>query len=65
MGQKERIYHYMKRPSWYGYQFITKEDLLRLAAEEGPVELTRYDRELGKMVTDIVTADMPEDEIII
>jgi hypothetical protein len=46
---------------------VTKEEIL-LAAKAHPekwIKICRYDREEGKYVEDIITADMPWEEIIL
>jgi hypothetical protein len=41
---------------------MTKEELLKLA-QLGDVTIVRFDRDLEQVVTDTITADMPESEI--
>jgi hypothetical protein len=44
---------------------ITISDLLEIARRDGPVKLARFDRDLGRMVEDTITGDMPIDEIVL
>jgi hypothetical protein len=42
----------------------TNADIVREARRFGPIKVVRYDREQGKVVTDLITADMPSDEVV-
>lgn len=45
---------------------VTAEDLLRAAKDNGgSIKVIRFDRESGETVTDIITDQMPLDEICI
>lgn len=44
---------------------FTKQDMMEQARIEGRIFVTRFDRDLCEKVTDLITPDMPEEEILI
>ena len=44
---------------------FTKQDMLEQARTLGSLFITRFDRDLCETVTDLITPDMPEEEILI
>jgi len=44
---------------------FTKQDMMEQARIEGRIFVTRFDRDLCELVTDLITPDMPEEEILI
>jgi len=44
---------------------FTKQDMLEQARILGSLFVTRFDRDLCEQVTDLITPDMPEEEILI
>jgi hypothetical protein len=58
---------YFASGRWAGKTFAMKIMMLRHAAESptGRINVMRRDRETKAWVTDVITADMPIDEIIL
>ena len=44
---------------------FTKQNMLEQARILGGIFVTRFDRDLHEVVTDLITSDMPEEEILI